>query len=105
MTKERKARRLARHSQKSLDRIRAVDAAAYRRRVEVEIPAKGANTRSVSAESRSRDATCDPVFFNGVVHTGAAKLCNRFSSRAYNPSLMKQLRFRRQIVAWSDSNE
>ncbi|GBL91372.1 hypothetical protein AVEN_136894-1 [Araneus ventricosus] len=40
MTKERKARWLARQSQESLDRIRAVDAAAYRRRIEVEINVK-----------------------------------------------------------------
>ncbi|GBL91634.1 hypothetical protein AVEN_23679-1 [Araneus ventricosus] len=40
MTKERKARWLARQSQESLDRIRAVDAAAYRRRIEAETPAQ-----------------------------------------------------------------
>ncbi|GBM15368.1 hypothetical protein AVEN_199630-1 [Araneus ventricosus] len=40
MTKERKARWLERQSQESLDRIRAVDAAAYRRRIEAEIPAQ-----------------------------------------------------------------
>ncbi|GBM38676.1 hypothetical protein AVEN_37469-1 [Araneus ventricosus] len=45
------------------------------------------------------------MFFTGAVHTGAANLCNRFSSRASHPSPMKQLRFRRQIVAWSHSNE
>ncbi|GBM58767.1 hypothetical protein AVEN_179320-1 [Araneus ventricosus] len=37
MTKERKARCLTRQSQESLDRIRAVDAAAYRRRIETKL--------------------------------------------------------------------
>ncbi|GBN26666.1 Putative protein in type-1 retrotransposable element R1DM [Araneus ventricosus] len=40
MTKERKARWLARQSQESLDRIRAVDASAYRRRIEAETPSQ-----------------------------------------------------------------
>ncbi|GBM02338.1 hypothetical protein AVEN_138454-1 [Araneus ventricosus] len=40
MTKERKARWLARQSQESLDRIHAVDAAAYRRRIEAETQAR-----------------------------------------------------------------
>ncbi|GBM87652.1 hypothetical protein AVEN_97243-1 [Araneus ventricosus] len=47
MTKERKARWLARESQESLqpgilsmDRIRAVDAAAYGRRIEAETPSQ-----------------------------------------------------------------
>ncbi|GBN28362.1 hypothetical protein AVEN_184157-1 [Araneus ventricosus] len=39
-TKERKARYLARQSQESLDRIRAVDAAAYGRRIEAETPSQ-----------------------------------------------------------------
>ncbi|GBN44652.1 hypothetical protein AVEN_69488-1 [Araneus ventricosus] len=40
MTKERKARWLAWQSQESLDRIRAVDAAAYRKHIEAETPAR-----------------------------------------------------------------
>ncbi|GBO20472.1 hypothetical protein AVEN_24662-1 [Araneus ventricosus] len=40
MAKERKARWLARQSQESLGRIREVDAAAYRRRIEAETPAQ-----------------------------------------------------------------
>ncbi|GBN13768.1 hypothetical protein AVEN_258094-1 [Araneus ventricosus] len=66
---------------------------------------KGTNRRLVFGESCGCEATHDPVFFNGAVHTGEAKLWNQFSSRAYQPSPMKQLRFRRQIVAFSHSNE
>ncbi|GBN15291.1 hypothetical protein AVEN_169483-1 [Araneus ventricosus] len=51
MTKERKARWLARQSQESLDRIRAVDAAAYKRRIEAEIPAQSQARRERYAEA------------------------------------------------------
>ncbi|GBL84080.1 hypothetical protein AVEN_100927-1 [Araneus ventricosus] len=54
MTKERKARWLARQSQESLDRIRAVDADAYRRRTEAETPAQ-------SQARRERDAAAHIV--------------------------------------------
>ncbi|GBO30407.1 hypothetical protein AVEN_149794-1 [Araneus ventricosus] len=50
-TKERKARWLARQSQESLDRIRAVDAAAYRRRIETETPAQSQARRERYAEA------------------------------------------------------
>ncbi|GBN59756.1 hypothetical protein AVEN_217768-1 [Araneus ventricosus] len=50
-TKERKARWLARQSQESLDRIRAVDAGAYRRRVEAETPALSQARRERYAEA------------------------------------------------------
>ncbi|GBM51078.1 hypothetical protein AVEN_254624-1 [Araneus ventricosus] len=49
MTKERKARLLTRQSQESLDKIRAVDAAAYRRHIEAETP-------TLSQARRERDA-------------------------------------------------
>ncbi|GBO09993.1 hypothetical protein AVEN_234058-1 [Araneus ventricosus] len=51
MTKERKARWLARQSQESLDGIRAVDAAAYRRRTEAETPAQSQARRERYAEA------------------------------------------------------
>ncbi|GBN94981.1 hypothetical protein AVEN_9902-1 [Araneus ventricosus] len=51
ITKERKARWLARQSQESLDRIRAVDAAAYRRRIEAETPAQSQARRERNAEA------------------------------------------------------
>ncbi|GBO01595.1 hypothetical protein AVEN_227013-1 [Araneus ventricosus] len=51
MTKERKARWLARQSQESLDRIRAVDAAAYRRHIEAETPAQSQARRERNAEA------------------------------------------------------
>ncbi|GBO14219.1 hypothetical protein AVEN_200592-1 [Araneus ventricosus] len=54
MTKERKARWLARQSQESLDRIRAVDAAAYRRRLEAETPAQSEVRRERDAAAHSR---------------------------------------------------
>ncbi|GBM40015.1 hypothetical protein AVEN_217610-1 [Araneus ventricosus] len=44
MTKERKARWLARQSQESPDRIRAVNAAAYTRRIEAETPSQAVIT-------------------------------------------------------------
>ncbi|GBM67476.1 hypothetical protein AVEN_18364-1 [Araneus ventricosus] len=49
------------------------------------LSSKAANTRSVYVESCNRDATCDPVFFNGAVHIGTAKLCNQVSLCAYHP--------------------
>ncbi|GBN67889.1 hypothetical protein AVEN_189606-1 [Araneus ventricosus] len=49
MTKKRKARWLARQS--PLDRIRAVDAAAYRRRIEAETPAQSQACRERYAEA------------------------------------------------------
>ncbi|GBN09966.1 hypothetical protein AVEN_94143-1 [Araneus ventricosus] len=52
MTNERKARWLARQSQESLDRIRAVDAAAYRRRIEAETLAQSQARRERNAEAR-----------------------------------------------------
>ncbi|GBO13308.1 hypothetical protein AVEN_163383-1 [Araneus ventricosus] len=51
MTKERKTRWLARQIQESLDRIRAVDAAAYRRRIEAETPAQSQALRERNAEA------------------------------------------------------
>ncbi|GBM76222.1 hypothetical protein AVEN_86431-1 [Araneus ventricosus] len=51
MTKERKARWLARQSQESLDRIRAVDAAAYRRHIEAETPAQARRERDAAEHS------------------------------------------------------
>ncbi|GBN67640.1 hypothetical protein AVEN_235971-1 [Araneus ventricosus] len=51
MTKERKARWLARQSLESLDRIRAVDSAAYRRRIEAETPAQSQARRERYAEA------------------------------------------------------
>ncbi|GBM90788.1 hypothetical protein AVEN_229464-1 [Araneus ventricosus] len=51
MTKERKARWLARQSQESLDRIRAVDAAAYIRRIEAETPAQSEARRERDVEA------------------------------------------------------
>ncbi|GBM44610.1 hypothetical protein AVEN_221849-1 [Araneus ventricosus] len=51
MTKERKARWLARQSQELLDRIRAVDAAAYRRHIEAETPAQSQAHRERYAEA------------------------------------------------------
>ncbi|GBO34874.1 hypothetical protein AVEN_23955-1 [Araneus ventricosus] len=51
MTKERKARWLARQRQESLDRIRAVDAAAYKRRIEAETPAQSQARRERYAEA------------------------------------------------------
>ncbi|GBM31624.1 hypothetical protein AVEN_213655-1 [Araneus ventricosus] len=51
MTKERKARWLARQSQESLDIIRAVDAAAYRRRIEAGTPAQSQARRERYAEA------------------------------------------------------
>ncbi|GBN42710.1 hypothetical protein AVEN_52573-1 [Araneus ventricosus] len=50
MTKERKERLLARQSQESLDRIHAVDAAAYRRRIEAETPTQSQARRERNAE-------------------------------------------------------
>ncbi|GBM12844.1 hypothetical protein AVEN_114935-1 [Araneus ventricosus] len=49
-----KARWLARQSQELLDRIRAVDAAAYRRRIEVETPAQSQARRERDAVAHSR---------------------------------------------------
>ncbi|GBN81526.1 hypothetical protein AVEN_214233-1 [Araneus ventricosus] len=49
MTKERKTRWLARHSQESLDRIRAVDAAADRRLIESQTPSQAQNRREIHA--------------------------------------------------------
>ncbi|GBL78338.1 hypothetical protein AVEN_42867-1 [Araneus ventricosus] len=54
MTKERKARWLERHSQESLDRIRAVDAAAYRRRIEAETSAQSQARQERDAAAHSR---------------------------------------------------
>ncbi|GBM41091.1 hypothetical protein AVEN_28862-1 [Araneus ventricosus] len=54
MTKERKARWLARQSQESLDRIRAVDVAAYRRHIEAETPAQSQARRERDAAAHSR---------------------------------------------------
>ncbi|GBM41329.1 hypothetical protein AVEN_241487-1 [Araneus ventricosus] len=51
MTKERKTRWLARQSQESLDRIHAIDAAAYRRRVEAETPPQSQARRERYAEA------------------------------------------------------
>ncbi|GBM82728.1 hypothetical protein AVEN_183168-1 [Araneus ventricosus] len=53
MTKERKARWLARRSQESLDRIRAVDAAAYRRRIEAQTPAQSQARLERDAEAQN----------------------------------------------------
>ncbi|GBN72212.1 hypothetical protein AVEN_199211-1 [Araneus ventricosus] len=50
MTKERKARWLARQSQESLDRIRAVDAADYRRRIEADTPSQTVIIRGVRSD-------------------------------------------------------
>ncbi|GBM09390.1 hypothetical protein AVEN_184094-1 [Araneus ventricosus] len=50
-TKERKARWLARQSQESLGRIRAVDAAAYRRNIKDETPAQSQARRERYAEA------------------------------------------------------
>ncbi|GBO15670.1 hypothetical protein AVEN_62323-1 [Araneus ventricosus] len=51
MTKERKARWLGRQRQESLYIIRAVDVAAYRRRIEAETPAQSQARRERNAEA------------------------------------------------------
>ncbi|GBN41541.1 hypothetical protein AVEN_90635-1 [Araneus ventricosus] len=51
MTKERKTRWLEMQSKESLNRIRAVDAAAYRRRIEAETPAQSQARRERDAEA------------------------------------------------------
>ncbi|GBM01436.1 hypothetical protein AVEN_236250-1 [Araneus ventricosus] len=51
MTKERKARWLARQSEESLDRIHAIDAAAYSRRIEVKTPVQSQARRERYAEA------------------------------------------------------
>ncbi|GBN53615.1 hypothetical protein AVEN_120630-1 [Araneus ventricosus] len=51
MTKERKARLLALQSQEYLDRIRAVDAVAYRSRIETETLAQSQARREKDAEA------------------------------------------------------
>ncbi|GBN23040.1 hypothetical protein AVEN_125436-1 [Araneus ventricosus] len=63
MTKERKARWLGRQSQESLDRIRAVDVAAYRRRIEAETPAQSQARRERNAEAHHivRDRQCQRI--------------------------------------------
>ncbi|GBN02216.1 hypothetical protein AVEN_15144-1 [Araneus ventricosus] len=82
LTKERKARWLAKQSQESLDRIRAVDAAAYRRRIEAETPPQSQARRERNAEThhivrdrqRIRDKTIH--FIEAQVETDGCRTMN-----------------------------
>ncbi|GBN52895.1 hypothetical protein AVEN_74952-1 [Araneus ventricosus] len=75
MTKDMKARSSARQSQESLDRIRAVDAAACRRRIEAETPSQSQAHRERNAEAhhivRDRQRICDKAihFMEAQVET------------------------------------
>ncbi|GBN31670.1 hypothetical protein AVEN_155369-1 [Araneus ventricosus] len=66
----------------------------------VDLQVATARTRSCGRrQSCGCEATHDPVFCNGAVHTGATKFCNRLSPRAYPRLPMGSLRFWRRIVA------
>ncbi|GBN07632.1 hypothetical protein AVEN_115650-1 [Araneus ventricosus] len=66
---------------------------------------KGTDTSLGYSENCLCEATHDPVFFDGAVHTGATKFCNLFSTRAYPFLPMGTLRFCRQIIAWYYRNK
>ncbi|GBM31325.1 hypothetical protein AVEN_34135-1 [Araneus ventricosus] len=95
MTKERKARWLARQSQESLDKIRAVDSAAYTRRIKAKAPteSQARRERDAAAHDASKDKL--PIKFAVKIYTKTSEVQGKLlnNEKYFTPNIVFTKRF------------